>query len=111
MKTYLEKVKSVNALKNKYGIEFNVGDYVFLPLQFYSYGIWKITKIVDETSVGGSGRLWVDQGSEEKFNGKEDNRHIRGVSIDNPFIKVDKKCGEFLFDNNVYEEKLYEAFK
>ena len=39
------ETKDVESFTNKYGITFNVGDYVFLPLNFYDYGIWKIVRI------------------------------------------------------------------
>lgn len=96
----------VNTLKNKYGVEFNVGDYVFLPLPFYDFSIWKIIAIDDENEIGRTGRLWLDQGDDSKFNGKKGERHIRGNTIDAPFIKVDAKCGEILFDNNDFEDKI-----
>jgi hypothetical protein len=100
------RIKEVTVYKNKYGVEFNVGDYVFLPLPFYDYGIWKIVKIYDETNLGRTRRLWLDQGDESEFNGKEGERHIRGMSIDNPFIKVDKECGEILFDNDEFKNSI-----
>ena len=100
------RIKQVTTFKNKYGVEFNVGDYVFLPLPFYNYAIWKIVRIEDETNIGRTGRLLVDQGDDSLFNGKKGERHIRGMSIDNPFIKVDKECGEILFDNNEFENRI-----
>ena len=30
------------------------------------------------------------------------------MSIDNPFIKVDKECGAVLFDNSEFENKITE---
>ena len=42
-------IKEVGTLKNKYGVSFTVGDYVYLPLPFYNYGIWKVVKIEDKT--------------------------------------------------------------
>lgn len=108
MNDYNDRIKEVTTLKNKYGVEFNVGDYIFLPLRFYSYGIWKIVKIIDETNIGKTGRLRVDQGDDSLFNGKKGKRHIRGMSIDNPFIKVDKECGEILFENNEFENSITE---
>ena len=98
------ETKDVESFTNKYGITFNVGDYVFLPLNFYDYGIWKIVKIQDETDIGRTGRLWVDQGTDD-FD--PNRRHIRGFSIDNPFIKVDKECGEYLHDGDFYLEGEY----
>jgi len=98
-------------MENKYGINFEVGDYVFLPLAFYDWGVWKIVKVVDETNIGRTGRLWLDQGSDD--NGE---RHIRGLSIDNPFIKIDKEFGEKFHgggfylnsvDGNEYRRKEY----
>ena len=84
-------------MKNKYGINFEEGDYVYLPLAHYSWGVWKIIKIVDETDKGHTARLLLDQGRDD--NGE---RHIRGLSIDNVFIKVDKECGKYLHDNDFY---------
>ena len=84
-------------MKNKYGINFEVGDYVYLPLAFYGWGVWKIIKIVDESDTGRTRRLWLDQGRDD--NGE---RHIRGLSIDNVFIKVDKECGEYLHGGDFY---------
>lgn len=75
-------------MKNKYGTNLEVGDYVFLPLEFYNFGVFEIIKI-------DKGRLWLDEYKEE--NGE---RHVRGISIDNPFIKVDKVFGKYLHDNN-----------
>ena len=104
METYLDKVKEVNKLSNKYGIEFAVGDYVYLPLPFYNYSVWKIVKIYDEseTECHGPRRLWVDQGPDENEGG----RHIRGFSINNPFIKLDKKAGEALFEQIILYKKI-----
>ena len=104
-----DRIKVVDSFKNKYGVEFNTGDYVFLPLPFYNYAIWKIVRIEDETETGRTGRLWLDQGDDSLFNGKEGKRHIRGMSIDNPFIKVDKECGEALFDNGEFENKIQKS--
>ena len=98
------EIKKVDSLTNKYGITFNVGDYVFLPLNFYDCGVWKIVKIEDESGIGRPGRLWVDQGTDD-FRPNE--RHIRGLSIDNPFIKVDKECGEHLHGGDFYLEGKY----
>lgn len=89
----------ITEITNKYGIKFSVGDFVFLPLEFYSHGIWKILKIEDDTYIGGNGRLWVDQGG----------KHIRGFSVDNPFIKVDEECGKILFENSDFKEKILET--
>ena len=99
MGNYLDKVKEVDKLSNKYGIEFAVGDYVYLPLPFYNHSVWKIVKIYDESEIDQPGRLWVDQGSDD-FRPEE--RHVRGFSIDNPFIKVDKECGEYLHGGDFY---------
>ena len=101
-----DRIKEVPTLTNKYGVEFNVGDYVFLPLPFYSYAVWKIVRIEDESGIGRTGRLRVDQGDDSLFNGEEGKRHIRGFSIDNPFIKLDKECGERLFGNEDFEKAI-----
>lgn len=107
METYLDKVKEVDKLSNKYGIEFAVGDYVYLPLPFYNYSVWKIAKIYDESEVDSPGRLWCDQGPDENEGG----RHIRGFNIDNPFIKLDKEAGEALFENQDFKDYIINSFK
>ena len=81
-------------MKNKYGVNFDVGDYVFLPLEFYDFGVFKIVKIDEGKEGECPGRLWLDEYEED--NGE---RHIRGISIDNPFIKVDEGFGKYLHDN------------
>ena len=91
--------RECESMTNKYGITFNVGDYVFLPLDFYDNCVWWIVKIQDESNIGRTGRLLVDQGSDD-FRPEE--RHVRGFSIDNPFIKVDKECGEYLHGGDFY---------
>ena len=106
METYLDKVKEVDKLSNKYGIEFMVGDYVYLPLPFYNDSVWKIFKIYDESEVNRPGRLWVDQGLDENEGG----RHVRGFSIDNPFIKLDKEAGDALFENEEFKNYIINSF-
>ena len=106
METYLDKVKEVAKLSNKYGVEFVVGDYIYLPLPFYNNAVWKIVKIYDESEVDRPGRLWVDQGADENEGG----RHVRGFSIDNPFIKLDKEAGEALFENEEFEKYIVDSF-
>lgn len=100
---HLDEFKEVDNLSNKYGVEFTVGDYVFLPLPFYNDAVWKIVKIYD----GCPRRLCVDQGADENEGG----RHIRGFSIDNPFIKLDKKTGEVLFSNKNFINYIVNSFK
>lgn len=80
-------------ITNKYGTSFEVGDYVFLPLEFYNFGVFKIVKIDNANEDVYPCRLWLDEYEEE--NGE---RHIRGISVDNPFIKVGKTLGKYLHD-------------
>ena len=94
-------IKEVGTLKNKYGVSFTVGDYVYLPLPFYNYGIWKVVKIEDKTSNRRHWRLWVDQGE----------RHVRGFSVDNPFIKLEKEAGASLFENKNFMDYVKNSFK
>lgn len=84
---------------NKYGVDINKDDYVFLPLPFYNGSVWKVMH-VEKNNTLNEYRVHVDEG----------NKHFRTFSINNPFMKLDYECGKILFENKNFEEKILEPY-
>ena len=87
---------------NKYGVNIKVGNYVFLPLPFYDFSVFKVVDLIEEDENSSvKTRIACDEG----------HGHIRNFNIDNPFIKLDDDCGKSLFENNEFENKIKKIYK
>ena len=86
---------------NKYGVYINVGDYVFLPLPFYDFSVWKVNEIIKDENSLVKVRIRCDEG----------HGHFRNYNIDNPFIKLEPECGKTLFENIEFENKIKKEYK